>query len=128
MVQGESPKEQKELLVKARPVTEMAEEERTCIFGSGNHIWDSRLITIEWAGVGQEGETVYALNDFKLCICVFVKSTDIPGTTDVDDICLDSIEGDTIEFIIAKGEVEVLSRQWRLATSVIHQDSPAYTE
>jgi hypothetical protein len=30
------------------------------------------------------------------------------------DICLDSIERDTIEFIVAKSEVEVLFRQWRL--------------
>jgi hypothetical protein len=45
MVQGESPKEQKELLIKARLMTQMVEEERSWIFGSGNHVWDWRLIT-----------------------------------------------------------------------------------
>jgi hypothetical protein len=46
-------------------MTQMVEEERSWIFGSGNLMWEGRLITIEWTGVGQEGETVYALNDPK---------------------------------------------------------------
>jgi hypothetical protein len=45
------------------------------------------------------------------------------------DICLDSIKGDTIEFIVAKCEVEVLYRQWRSPIIYVsHQDSLAYTE
>jgi len=36
---------------------------------------------------------------------------------DMDDYDLDSIKGDTVEFIIAKSEIEVLYRQWRLLTT-----------
>ena len=50
MVQGESPKEQKELLIKARLITQMVEEERSWIFGSGNLMWEGRLITIDGPG------------------------------------------------------------------------------
>jgi hypothetical protein len=40
-------------------------------------MWEGRrLITIEWAGVGQEGETVNALNDPKY---VFVCLLSLPG-------------------------------------------------
>jgi len=132
MVQGESPKEQKELLIKARLMTQMVEEERTWIFGYSVReiIYGMGACLLKNGPVWKRRKRqIYALNDPKLCICVFyIQSTDIPGTTDVDDICLDSIEGDTIELIIAKSEVEVLYRQWRLVTSGIHQDSPAYTE
>lgn len=78
-VQGESPKEQKELLIKARLMTRMVEEERTWIFGSGNLMWEGRLITIEWAGVGQEGETVYALNDPKYVFVCLLSLPDFLG-------------------------------------------------
>ena len=71
-VQGESPKEQKELLIKARLMTQKVEEERTWIFGSGNLMWDGRLITGEWTGVGKERETVYALNDPKYVFVCFI--------------------------------------------------------
>jgi hypothetical protein len=40
-------------------------------------------------------------------------------------ICLDSIKGDTIEFFVAKSEVEVLYRQWRLL--VIYVTPPRLT-
>jgi hypothetical protein len=129
MVQGESPKEQKELLIKARLITQMVEEERSWIFGSGNLLWEGRLITIEWTGVGQEGETVYALNDPKYVFVCLLGLPDFLGQQIDQHLSLDSIKGDTIEFIVAKCEVEILYRQWRSPIIYVsHQDSLAYTE
>ena len=54
-------------------------EERTWIFGSGNLMWEGRLITIERAGVGQEGETVYALNDPKYVFVCLLSLPDFLG-------------------------------------------------
>ena len=72
MVQGESPKEQKELLFKARPMIQVLMEERTWIFGSGIMLGMGACFAYSRPGRGRPVEKIaYALNDPKLCLCVF---------------------------------------------------------